>query len=299
MTGLPFRGWLRTQRYALPAKLGRWLRAPTARDAARHMRRLGRRRMRATLGYFQDDDDAPDRIVAACRAAASAAAGSDAWLSVKAPPLHFDAGRLRKIAEAAAAHGLPLMFDAHAPADADATLAGAEALAAAFPGTGAALPARWHRSLADAARLRDAPIRLRIVKGEWGDGDRDPPDLDTAYLALVERLAGRRHPVSVATHKPALAAAALDCLIAAGTPCELEQLRGLPRRRSSAAARARGVPVRIYLPFGPGWWPYAIDKVLARPWLPIWWLRDRLGLPDPGTAAPAARGRTRSGARTP
>jgi proline dehydrogenase len=47
-----------------------------------------------------------------------------------------------------------------------------------------------------------------------------------------------------------------------------------------AAARARGVLVRLYIPFGPGWWPYAIDKALARPHLPLWWLRDRLGLPD-------------------
>ena len=86
--------------------------------------------------------------------------------------------------------------------------------------------------------------------------------------------------MAIATHNPVLAARALDRLIAAGTPCALEQLRGLPRRRTMAAARRRGVPVRLYIPFGPGWWPYAIDKALARPHLPLWWLRDRLGLPD-------------------
>jgi proline dehydrogenase len=82
----------------------------------------------------------------------------------------------------------------------------------------------------------------------------------------------------VATHDPALAEATLRLLIAAGTPCELEQLRGLPRRRTMAVARKLGVPVRLYSPFGPGWWPYAADKALARPYLPIWWLQDVLRL---------------------
>ena len=83
--------------------------------------------------------------------------------------------------------------------------------------------------------------------------------------------------MTVATHDPELAERALAILVSAGTPCELEQLRGLPRRRSCAVARALGVPVRIYLPFGPGWWPYAIDRALARPYLPLWALRDRFG----------------------
>jgi proline dehydrogenase len=36
--------------------------------------------------------------------------------------------------------------------------------------------------------------------------------------------------------------------------------------------------VRLYYPFGPGWWPYAADKALARPYLPLWALRDLLDL---------------------
>ena len=105
--------------------------------------------------------------------------------------------------------------------------------------------------------------------------------MPAAYLSLVGQLAGRAAPVAVATHDPALAEAALALLIARGTPCELEQLRGLPGRRTRAVARRLGVPVRVYLPYGPGWWPYAIDKALARPYLPAWWLRDLIGrLPD-------------------
>ena len=74
---------------------------------------------------------------------------------------------------------------------------------------------------------------------------------------------------------------AATALAEAGTPCELEQLRGLPAKRTSAAARRLGVPVRLYYPFGPGWLPYAVNSALARPYLPIWALRDALALQDP------------------
>ncbi|HMN55041.1 MAG TPA: proline dehydrogenase [Sphingopyxis sp.] len=270
--------WMRARRYALPGALGARLPAPGAGDAAALCERLHRRGIAATAGYFQGDHDTPDTIVRSYRALLEA--GVRASLSVKAPPLGFAPGRLRAIAEAAANAGAALILDAHGPGDAEATIAATEALLADFPQTGCVLPARWRRSPGDADRLRGTSARLRIVKGEWADPDGDPHDGVAAYLALIERLAGRAAPVAVATHDPALAARALDRLIAAGTPCELEQLRGLPRRRTMAVARARGVPVRLYIPFGPGWWPYAIDKALARPHLPLWWLRDRLGLSD-------------------
>jgi proline dehydrogenase len=205
----------------------------------------------------------------------------DVYLSVKAPPLGFDPVRLRRIAEAAAGAGLALMFDAHAPKDADRTLEAVAGFLPEFPGTGFALPARWRRSASDAAEFRDSSARIRVVKGEWADPDRPDPDVEADYLALVARLAGRAAPVAVATHDPILAERALASLLAAGTPCELEQLRGLPARRTVAIARRLGVPVRIYVPFGPGWWAYALDKALARPYLPIWMLRDRLERPRP------------------
>lgn len=271
---------LRRLRYAMPARIGRALPAPGPEEAARLCSGLRRRGLKATLGYFQADDAAPEAIVAAYRAVA-ARAPHDAYLSVKAPPLGFELAHL----EAIAATGMPLMLDAHAPKDADATHAALHALLPAHPRLGIVLPARWRRSAEDAARLRDTPARIRLVKGEWPDPDAPEADAAAHFLALARILAGRAAPVAVATHDPALAERALLALTDAGTPCELEQLRGLPRRRSTAAAHRLGVAVRLYVPFGPGWWPYAIDKALARPYLPLWWLRDRLGWADPPSMA--------------
>lgn len=274
---------LRNARYALPAKIERLVSGPGPAATVRTCHRLRRKGLAATVGYFQATDARPEEIVLANTDIAGllAAFPGDACLSVKAPPLGFDYGHLRTIAGAAAAAGLPLMFDAHAAKDADRTLELAAGLLPERPDVGLVLPARWRRSVADAAAFRDTSARIRVVKGEWTDPQWGDPDIAADYLRLIAALAGRAAPVAVATHDPALAEQALGRLLAAGTPCELEQLRGLPRRRTVAIAGRLGVPVRVYVPFGPGWWPYAVDRALARPYLPWWMMKDWLASPKP------------------
>lgn len=258
---------LRDLRYALPGKVGGWLPEPDPARLARTIREQG---LALTFGYFAADAAPSRAIVAAYSGLADSlrASGADGYLSVKAPQIGFDADAVGRIA----ANGVELLFDAHGPDQADRTLA----LALRFT-AGCALPARWRRSLGDARGLRDTAIRIRLVKGEWADPQPEAGDLNAAYLELAAELAGRSAPVAVATHDPVLAQRALGLLKAAGTPCELEQLRGLPRRRTMGVAREQQVPVRIYLPQGPGWWPYAINQALARPYLPGWWLNDLTG----------------------
>jgi proline dehydrogenase len=286
------RAALRDARYALPPYLERVLPGPGADAAAQRCRALQRRGMGSTVGYFQSRESSAEEIVAANVAVARLLAQSagDFQLSVKAPPLDFEWAPVRRIAETAAEAGLGLMLDSHSPRDADRTLGALKALLREFPGTGLALPARWRRSLADAAALRDSGARIRLVKGEWADPEADEPDVARNYLRICALLAGRPAPVAVATHDPLLAEHALGLLLAAGTPCELEQLRGLPSRRTTAVAWRLGVPVRIYVPFGPGWWPYALDKALTRPYLPLWMIRDRLGWREPPAVEAGRRG---------
>lgn len=252
---------LRDARYALPGVVGPWLPEPDAAHLAAVLRAKG---LGASFGYFHRADETPEAVLAANLALAGAV--PDAVLAVKAPAMGFDPEHMAALA----ATGLPLMLDSHAHALADATLD----LVERIPGAGCAIPARWRRSMGDVLRLRDRPVPLRIVKGEWADPEHDAQDRRAAVLDLVHALAGRAGPVVVASHDPALVGPALDLLLASGTPCLLEQLRGLPRRRTMALARARGVGIRIYTPTGPGWWPYAIDKALARPDLPLWFWRD-------------------------
>lgn len=253
--------------------------APDARHAARAGRKCRRRGDAVTLSYFTASNGVSSTIVEACRAlpAELQDGAPGTCLSIKAPPLHFDKDNLRAIAGPASEAGMTIVFDAITEVQAAQTLDLAEWMAGEFPSVGAVLPARWRRSAGDARRFRDSALRIRVVKGEWADPGGDVPDIEAAYLDLVHILAGRAAPVAVATHHPPLARAALPMLQAAGTPCELEQLRGLPARRTRRIARELGVPVRVFLPFGPGWWPYAAVKLLERPYLPLWWLNDRFG----------------------
>ncbi|MFM5924487.1 MAG: proline dehydrogenase [Novosphingobium sp.] len=268
---------LRDARYALPGKAGRLLPAPGVQSADRFIEGLARHGIAATPGYFAPDGATAGQVVAVYREL-HGLLDRAAYFSVKAPQLGFSGDAMAALAGL----GREIVLDAHAPGQTDAT----HALADRF-GTGLVIPARWRRSADDAADWRQRTVRIRLVKGEWADPNGDTRDQAKAFLELARILAGRAAPVAVATHDPLLAANALEILRQSGTPVELEQLRGLPHRRPSAAARASDVPVRLYVPFGPGWWPYAIDKALARPYLPRWWLEDRLGL-NPGRAPGAA-----------
>lgn len=253
--------------------------APDAQGAARAAVALHRKGARATLSYFPAWNGVPEGIIGACEALSNALDGGAAGtcLAIKASPLHFDKDLLCAVAGPASAAGMTVVFDALTHVQAGPTLDLVEWLADGYGASGTALPARWRRSLSDAERLREAPVRIRLVKGEWADPDGDAGEPALAFLNLVRMLAGREAPVGIATHDPSLARAALEILKPSGTPCELEQLRGLPMQRSTAVAAELGVPVRLYWPFGPGWWPYAAEKLIERPYLPKWWLADRFG----------------------
>lgn len=261
---------LRSMRYKLPEQIGRLLPYGGIDAGVAAGETMARQGIACSLGYFARDDDPPATVAQQyCRLAeALSGSGFDAIAAIKAPQLGFDEGLVREIAD----HGLPMVFDAHAQHQAEAI----HRLAAGV-GAGVALPARWKRSREDAERLRGARQRVRLVKGEWADPGGDHPDVNAAYLDLVKLLAGRTAPVAIATHDPKLARVSLATLREAGTPAELEQLRGLPRRRTSAIAQEFGVPIRIYHAFGPGWWPYALEQALRRPYLPLWALRDMTG----------------------
>ncbi len=51
----------------------------------------------------------------------------------------------------------------------------------------------------------------------------------------------------------------------------LELLYGMPMRQVVALARKFAAPVRVYIPFGIAWRPYAASKVAEDPRI-LWWL---------------------------
>ena len=251
---------------------------PELADALRVCRALAGRGDAATICWWDGDGEPPRRVADAYLAALRGlAAGSlNCYLSIKAPSLGFSHELLGELVETARPSGVGLHFDSLAPEGADRTWALIREAAGRGASAGCTLPARWRRSLSDADHAVALGIRVRVVKGQWADPEAPDRDVRSNFLAVVESLAGRAGRVGIATHDPELARAALARLCAAGTPCELELLYGLPARTPVAIARAGGVPVRFYVPYGHAWLPYGLSQARQHPRVLWWAMRDLL-----------------------
>ena len=281
------------------------------KSSARHAA-LGRN---STIGYFNGESEAPRAVADASLAALAAMTGPGAvaaangrpYLSIKVPSLGFDPSLVAEIVDKAAVGGIGVHFDSHSPAEADETFRAIDGARqriaqlssrAPAPGDPAAwelgctLPGRWLRSRDDVERAVEGRLRVRVVKGQWADPSSGAIDPRQGFLAVIDRLAGRACQVAVASHDPPLAREALHRLRRAGTPCELELLLGLPMQGALRVAREVGAPVRIYIPFGVSWIPYALAYVQKNPHVAWWAIRDAaigryvtapsLSAPEPG-----------------
>jgi len=227
-----------------------------------------------TLGYWNANGESPDQVAQAGMAALEALHGAtcDGYLSIKVPPLRFDASLYATMLDRARALDVPIHLDSHSHADAEPTWALAtEFTPAPRHDLGVTLPARWARSLDDTKRVVEFGVSVRVVKGQWPDPSDPLRDARSGFLAIVRRLAGRARRVRIASHDVELARTCLKLLRDSGTPCELELLYGLPVGALPVVARDLKVPVRVYLPYGVGSVPYALRYLRENPRV-LWWL---------------------------
>jgi proline dehydrogenase len=230
----------------------------------------------STLCFWDGPDDQPRHVADMYLATLQAieTARLDSYVSIKAPSLAFDAGLVAEVAQAAHdAGGIRVHFDSLGPETADRTFRLMEQARAHGAPLGCTIPGRWQRSVRDAEKAAEMGLRIRVVKGQWPDLGA-PVDPHDGFLDVIDALAGRNAPVAVATHEPVLAAAAIRKLQAAGTPCEMELLFGLPSKAVLKVSRDLAVPVRYYLPYGHAWLPYALRQARRDPRIVWWVLRD-------------------------
>jgi proline dehydrogenase len=251
---------------------------PDLSDALRVSEHLASRGFSTTLGFRNREQARPQQTATAYCAALEALARSafDCYLSVKAPALAFASELFARVSQQAQQHSVRIHVDALSLEAADPTFKLLEAVRTSHTLLGCTLPARWRRSLTDVDWAIQHGAAVRVVKGQWADAETWPVDLCAAFLALVDRLAGRACSVAVATHDPPLAREALLRLRAAGTPCALELLLGLPARSLIRVARELEIPVRFYVPYGEAWPPYQLSQVRQNPRIYWWFCRDLL-----------------------
>lgn len=275
------KAWVRESLWAVWTPLASiaargYVAGPELADALRVAGDLAGRGFATTLCFWSAPGTPAPEVAAAYREAARAAAGTagNCYLSVKAPELGYSRGLTLETARAAEKSGMGIHFDAHGPETADATLRLIGDLLPDAGKVGCTLPGRWSRSARDAERVSDWGIRVRVVKGQWRDTEGVEKDHRAGCLDLVECLAGGSCPVAVASHDPVLARRGLERLLAAGTPCELELLLGLPMVPALQVAQELGVAVRVYVPYGHGWLPYCFTQMARNPRILWWLLRD-------------------------
>jgi len=202
---------------------------------------------------------------------------ADSTLSLKLTQLGLDLPgdlarrQLDRILERAAAHGIFIRVDMEGSDYTQATLDLVHAAHAAGANVGTVVQAYLHRTAADIEALIAAGIRVRLVKGAY----REPAALalqeksavDANYVALMQRLLSSGLYHAIATHDERIIESTLAFARARQIQpdrFEFQMLYGIRRDLQQKLTR-QGWRMRVYIPFGPEWYPYFMRRLAERP----------------------------------
>ncbi|UGT43876.1 proline dehydrogenase family protein [Nocardia yamanashiensis] len=172
-----------------------------------------------------------------------------------------------KICSAADAAGVWVTIDAEDHTTTESTLAIVRELRREFPWLGTVLQAYLHRTEDDCREFAGPGSRIRLCKGAYREpasvAFQSRAEVDASYLRCLDVLMhGRGYPM-IATHDPAMIAAATASARAPGD-FEFQMLYGIrddEQRRLAAA----GHRMRVYVPYGDEWYGYFMRRLAERP----------------------------------
>ena len=247
-------------------RASRYVVGETVEDAIAVAGRLADQGVLSSIDYFGENVTDPveaDRVADAYVALADRLDAAT-YLSIDLSHVGIDEpgdGARRRLARIAAAlpTGSRVQVGAEQLARTDRILDAVLAVAHDGGGVAATVQANLRRTPADAHRLAEDGVPIRLVKGAyvetpdtalaWGD----PTDL--AFIDLAHTLHRQSATVSLATHDPVIREALLPALPGAG----VEMLLGV-RADDLPSLVARGIQVRVYVPFGDRWFRYAMRR---------------------------------------
>jgi proline dehydrogenase len=153
----------------------------------------------------------------------------------------------------------------------DATLGIWRELRSVNPNSGVVIQAALKRSGADVEALIGEGARIRLCKGAYNEpaaiAFRERDDVSRAYEELGQRLlVADVHP-AFATHDGKLIGRLIRFAREHGIPAdryEFQMLYGI-RRDLQTQLIARGLHVRIYVPYGTEWYPYFMRRLAEKP----------------------------------
>lgn len=211
---------------------------------------------------------------------AIAARGLNANVSVKLSQMgmDFDPALAERIVgemvEHAAQAGTFVRIDMEGSPYTEATIGITERLHAR-PGcqghVGTVLQAYLYRTAADAERLLKQGIRIRLCKGAYKEPPElaypQKPDVDANYVTLAKRMMTSGVFCGIATHDETIVNQLLAFVRENRVPpsaFEFQMLYGIRRDLQRQLAK-QGFGVRVYIPFGPEWYPYFMRRLAERP----------------------------------
>ena len=261
----------------------RFIAGETLNEAIAAARGVESRGLGLTLDYLGESVSTLEEADAATREYvhmldAIVASGITRNVSLKLTQLGLDVDRdrciqnLRRIVQPGQAHGFFVRIDMENSPYVDATLDIFETLwREGFTNIGVVLQSALRRSEADLRRVNALGARVRLVKGAYKEPAeiawQRKADVDAAFVRMMEFLLRDGTFPALATHDPAIIAAAQAFAAAHGIPrerFEFQMLYGI-RRDLQTALAGDGYGMRVYIPFGREWFPYYMRRLGERP----------------------------------
>jgi proline dehydrogenase len=179
---------------------------------------------------------------------------------------------LRRILDGAARHDFFVRIDMENSPFTQVTLDVFETMwQQGYRNVGIVLQSCLPRSVDDARRMNELGARVRIVKGAYKEpravAYQEKAQVDAAFVEIAKLLLSEGTYPAIATHDPAMIAAAKSHAAAHGTApdrFEFQMLYGI-RRDLQATLSSEGFGVRVYVPFGREWFPYFMRRLGERP----------------------------------
>jgi proline dehydrogenase len=261
----------------------RFIAGETIDEAIRAARQLETSGMLQTLdllgesvGSMAEADNATRAYLAVLDRIVDAGIGRNVSLKLTQLGLTIDRAtcvdNLRRILDAAAAHDFFVRIDMENSPFTQVTLDVFETMwQQGYRNAGVVLQSALPRSLDDARRMNALGARVRIVKGAYKEpravAYQDKAQVDSAFVEIAKLLLSNGTYPAIATHDPAMIAAARAHAAREGIPAErfeFQMLYGV-RRDLQAQLTAAGFRVRVYVPFGREWFPYFMRRLGERP----------------------------------
>jgi proline dehydrogenase len=146
-----------------------------------------------------------------------------------------------------------------------------ELWAEGYHNMGVVLQSYLRRTMADARRMNELGVRVRLCKGAYVEPPevafQDKGEVDRNFVEVAEVLLKEGVYPALATHDDVI----VETLKAFATTegigserFEFQMLHGV-RRDLQQQLRKEGYNVRVYVPFGISWYPYLMRRLAERP----------------------------------